>query len=152
MTWKCWPCSLGGDAAELVKRKNGVTFPEAVRLVAETVRHRHAPWTNRKNSPEARDLGPTVGKPEYPSSPPPERSTGLPLADALALVTDASGRLWTPKGTEALTYLRGRKLIRRGDSRRPPRGGRIPLDSRPGRGTAAIKPEGWLSRGSKAIG
>ena len=34
-TWKCWPCNLGGDAAELVKLKNGVAFPEAVRIVAE---------------------------------------------------------------------------------------------------------------------
>ena len=29
----------------------------------------------------------------------------LPLADALALVTEAAARLWTPEGTEALAYL-----------------------------------------------
>ena len=32
------------------------------------------------------------------------------MADALSLVSDASERLWTPEGTSALTYLRGRGL------------------------------------------
>jgi hypothetical protein len=34
----------------------------------------------------------------------------LPLADALSLVTEAAGRLWTPEGADALKYLRGRGL------------------------------------------
>ncbi len=35
---------------------------------------------------------------------------GLPLADALSLVTEAAGRLWTPKGSAALAYLHDRGL------------------------------------------
>jgi len=34
----------------------------------------------------------------------------LPLADALNLVEDAAARLWTPEGSAALDYLRGRGL------------------------------------------
>src|SRR3954447_15608942 len=34
-TWKCWPCNLGGDAPALVMKRNGIGFPEAVRVVAE---------------------------------------------------------------------------------------------------------------------
>ena len=34
-TWRCWPCNLGGDAPALVMKRDGVGFPEAVRIVAE---------------------------------------------------------------------------------------------------------------------
>jgi hypothetical protein len=34
----------------------------------------------------------------------------LPLTDALALVNEAAGRLWTPEGTDALSYLHNRGL------------------------------------------
>src|SRR5690242_8593171 len=34
--WRCWPCDVGGDAVELVKRVEKLTnFPEAARRVAE---------------------------------------------------------------------------------------------------------------------
>jgi hypothetical protein len=36
--------------------------------------------------------------------------TGLPLADALALVDEAAERLWTPEGRAALAFLEGRGL------------------------------------------
>ncbi len=34
-TWRCWPCGIGGDAIDLVKRLRGVNFREAARTVAE---------------------------------------------------------------------------------------------------------------------
>src|SRR5271157_3402937 len=34
-TWKCWPCGIGGDAAELVMKIRGVVFSEAIKVVAE---------------------------------------------------------------------------------------------------------------------
>src|SRR5262249_18790476 len=34
--WRCWPCGIGGDAAELVKRVHGVNFPESLRLLASS--------------------------------------------------------------------------------------------------------------------
>ena len=108
-TWKCWPCNLGGDAAELVKLKNGVAFPEAVRVVAElsgivTPSRRSANPTPRPAT------APPAGKPAKAASPPPERPSGLTLADALALLTEAATRLWTSEGTETLAYLHGRGL------------------------------------------
>src|SRR5262245_12723936 len=33
--WKCWPCNLEGDAVELVKRRLGIGFPEAILWLAE---------------------------------------------------------------------------------------------------------------------
>jgi hypothetical protein len=104
-TWKCWPCDLGGDAPALVMKRNGVTFPEAVRFLAEL--EGIVPTTGRPASPRPRS--PTA-RLERPASPPPKRSFGLPLADALALVTEAADRLWEPEGTEALSYLRRRGL------------------------------------------
>ena len=109
-TWKCWPCNLGGDAAELVKLKNGVAFPEAVRIVAElsgivTPSRRSANPTPRPAT------APPASKPAKAASPPPERPSVLTLADgALALLTEAATRLWTLEGTETLAYLHGRGL------------------------------------------
>src|SRR5208337_5297823 len=79
-TWKCWPCNLGGDAAELVKLKNGVAFPEAVRIVAElsgivTPSRRSANPTPRPAT------APPASKPAKAASPPPERPSVLTLAD-----------------------------------------------------------------------
>ncbi len=112
-TWKCWPCNLGGDAPALAMKLNGVGFPEAVRVVAELagivapseVRGQKPPppYTRRFS-----DL--TASKPENTIDRPPEGSSGLALADALALVAEAAGRLWRHEGTEALAYLHNRGL------------------------------------------
>jgi hypothetical protein len=108
-TWRCWPCNLGGDAPALVMKRNGVTFPEAVRVVAElsgmvNPSGRSASLTPKPATP------PIAIKPEKAANPQPEPSSGLPLADALALVTEAAHRLWKPEGTEALAYLHNRGL------------------------------------------
>lgn len=34
-SWKCWVCDLGGDVYSWVMQKEGVTFPEALRMLAE---------------------------------------------------------------------------------------------------------------------
>ena len=127
--WRCWPCNLGGDAAALVMKVNGISFPGS--------------W-----------LGATFGlvTPTAPSKPrrrPPERSSGLPLADALALVTEAAGRLWSPEG-KALAYLHGRGL-----TDETIQGGRLGvvgwLDPDPG-GGPLFQARGWSSRGSTGTG
>ncbi len=108
-TWKCWPCNLGGDAPALVMKQNGVRFPEAVRIVAEL--SGIVLPSGQSASPPPRLATPAdTNKPEKTPYRPQEGQSGLPLADALALLTEAADRLWTPDGTEALAYLRGRGL------------------------------------------
>ena len=34
-TWKCWVCDIGGDVFNFIMQREGVTFPEAVRVLAE---------------------------------------------------------------------------------------------------------------------
>jgi DNA primase len=105
--WKCFGCGEEGDAASLVMRINAVSFPAAVRIVAELSGIVTASVGSLRPRPP---VSPTASKPALTASPPPERSSGLPLTDALALVTEAAGRLWTPEGGKALAYLRGRGL------------------------------------------
>lgn len=33
--WKCWVCDIGGDVFSFVMKKEGVSFPEALRMLAE---------------------------------------------------------------------------------------------------------------------
>jgi hypothetical protein len=104
--WRCWPCNLGGDAPALVMKRNGVAFPEAVRVVAELSGIVTA--SGRSVSPPPRPV--TASKTEKAASPPPEYPSGLSLADALALVTEAAERLWKTEGSTARDYLHGRCL------------------------------------------
>jgi len=114
--WKCFGCGEEGDAASLVMKLNGVAFPEAVRVVAElsgivTSRVRSVSVQAPERAPNSLAASPLSGPATAKAaSPPPERSSGLPLADALALVTEAAARLWKPEGTEALAYLHKRGL------------------------------------------
>lgn len=94
-TWRCWPCNLGGDAPALVMKRNGLTFPEAVRLVAEL-----SGIVTPSGQSASLPPRPAIPPAAKAASPPPERPSGLPLADALALVTEAAGRLWMPEGSE----------------------------------------------------
>jgi hypothetical protein len=105
--WKCFGCGEEGDAPKLIMKLNGVSFPEAVRIVADLAGIVTASGGSPRPRPPAK---PAASKPERPPDRPPEGSTGLPLADALALVTEAAGRLWMPEGGKALAYLRGRRL------------------------------------------
>jgi DNA primase len=96
--WKCWGCGAHGDAAELVMRSSGVPFPEAVRHVAELCGLDAPPGIVRRMIRPPNVIA--TGKP-------PDDPIGLPTADASALVEEATRRLWTPQGAEALSYLRG---------------------------------------------
>jgi hypothetical protein len=92
--WRCYGCDAHGDAANLVMRLEGLTFPEAVR------------WLTGDG------LSPTPGKAPSRSakSPSPKADpepSGLPEADALAMVEAAAARLWTDEGAEGLSYLTG---------------------------------------------
>ena len=74
-------------------------FPEAVRIVAEL-----SGIVASRDDPPAGSPTPAAAvaaDPGRTASPPPERSSGLPRADALALVDEAAGRLWSPRGTAA---------------------------------------------------
>ena len=106
---ECFGCGEQGDAAALVMKLNGVAFPEAVRIIAEL--SGIVTPSGRPAGPPPRPATPAAAsKSEKAANPPPEGPSGLPLADALALVTEAAARLWTPEGTAALAYLHSRGL------------------------------------------
>jgi CHC2-type zinc finger protein len=112
--WRCFGCSEHGDAAALVMRLKNLDFPAAVKWLAEQVgvrpRTRSDAVTSRKTiiHPVGGDsfaASTQVGKLHAPDQP-----SGIPLADALALVETAEKSLWAPEGMRALTDLRGRGL------------------------------------------
>jgi hypothetical protein len=88
-------------------RIKSVPFPEAVRIVAELAGIVADSGANYRPRPPARK---GVCKPVKADCPPPERTTGLPLSEASALVNEAAQRIWKPQGTEALDYLHNRGL------------------------------------------
>ena len=94
--WDCRPCGIGGDAAALVMRYERKTFPEALAYLTG------GPTPTRK--------APTSPAPKPKPKPPPDPS-GLPEADALALVEDSAARLWTPEGADPLAYLTGPRFL-----------------------------------------
>jgi hypothetical protein len=101
--WKCWGCGEHGDAANLVMRLKGWSFPEAVRWLAE-----QAVVVAPSGNP-ARQAPPPQKPPAATAAKPAERSSGLSAADAQAFVSKASERLWQDDelGRYALGYLRG---------------------------------------------
>jgi DNA primase len=108
-TWRCWPCNRKGDAFAFIMESERVTFREAVRIVTELA---GIAIPSRQSGPEPSRPSPptTTNKPALAPDRPPEPPSGLPPAEALALVTSARERLWTPEGTKGLIYLRGRGL------------------------------------------
>jgi DNA primase len=102
--WRCWTCAVGGDAPELVMRLQQVTFPQAVRIVAELsgIVVNMGAMTRPTNVAAARPqkAAPTTS----------ERSSGLPLVDATSLLDAAFEGLWSPNGAQARSYLRRRGL------------------------------------------
>ena len=47
-TWKCWVCDIGGDVFSFVMKRENVTFPEALRMLAEKAGIQLAEPKNRK--------------------------------------------------------------------------------------------------------
>jgi DNA primase len=100
-TWKCYGCSEHGDAAALVMKFTECTFPEAVAYLAGKPIPSGEPTRPRP---------PFISKPVKAPECTDKQSSGLTLPDALKLVEDASNRIWTPEGGDALAYLQGRGL------------------------------------------
>jgi CHC2 zinc finger/Toprim-like len=92
--WKCFGCGESGDAAALVMRLEGRTFPEAVAYLTG------GPAPTGKAKPRPRPEA--SRKATTPAEP-----SGMPEADALALVEATTSRLWSPEGADALAYLTG---------------------------------------------
>ena len=86
-SWKCHGCGEHGDAASLVMRLQGISFPEA--------------------------LARLVGRASLPprAVPPPATPSGLPGPEALALVEDAVARLWSAEGASVLAELTDRRRL-----------------------------------------
>ena len=108
-TWKCYGCSEHGDAAALVMKLNRCGFPEAVSWLAEQAGIL-PPSSRPPSGKPTRPRPPAASKLTKPPDATQERSTGLPLADALKLVEDAARRIWTSEGATALAYLKSRGL------------------------------------------
>src|SRR5690606_7680162 len=84
--WRCYGCHEKGDAATLVMRLRSMTFPEAVRWLADLAGGVTPPITPKSQSRPTAEHAP---KPEAG----PEGMTGL---EAVALVERSADRLWTP--------------------------------------------------------
>jgi hypothetical protein len=94
--WRCFGCGENGDAASLVMKLNGATFPEAVAFLTGGP----APSGKALSRPA----------PTPPRRPPPEPS-GLPESEGWALVETAAARLLSAEGAHALTYLTGPRCL-----------------------------------------
>ena len=94
--WKCWGCGASGDAATLVMRLEGKSFPEAVATLTG-------------GSPLARKA--PARPATKPEPKPPPVATGLPEADALALVEASETRLWSEDGRDFKHYLTGPRCL-----------------------------------------
>jgi hypothetical protein len=122
--WRCYGCGEHGDAPKLVMKLKGVSFPEAIRVLAELsgivaaakawsrfpTRLGNPDTPTLRQQPQAVSIQPTISKPAKPATSPPERSSGLPSSEASSLVIEAQKRLWAPEGAKALSYLHGRGL------------------------------------------
>lgn len=90
--WRCFGCGVRGDAATMVMRLEGVSFPEALKLLVGGHEFRAAarPRPATKPTPAVRPdpMGPEI----------------------LDLVAEAEQRLWAPDGAGELAYLVGRGL------------------------------------------
>ncbi len=88
--WRCHGCRLHGDAVDLAMKFERSTFPDAVRRVVELC----------GLTPSERDRPPTKDRKSIDTLA--KRPSGLPLAEALALVEAAVKRLRSPEGVKAL--------------------------------------------------
>jgi CHC2 zinc finger len=79
-TWRCFGCGERGDAPALVMRLQGLTFPEAVRWLADQAGV--VPTTSSR--PPSNGLRPTpAGTPRKAPERPHDQPSGLPMADGV---------------------------------------------------------------------
>jgi hypothetical protein len=129
--WDCYPCGIGGDALDFVRRLNpGMRFPEALAYLTG------GPAAPRPGKAAARPVA-------RPAPGPPPRPSGLPEADALALVEAAAARLWTSEGADALAYLTGPRCLTP-ETVRAARLGWTPGISVPKAGVGTFRALGWV--------
>jgi DNA primase len=83
-SWKCWGCGEHGDAARLVMKSQGMTFPEALRFLAGDS-SRSGTAHKAPRSPARALSADETGK-----------SSGIPLSAAWELVEKAEHSLWRP--------------------------------------------------------
>ena len=96
--FKCFGCGASGDAVAFLRLLDpSMGFIDALRHLAGE------PSARRRPRPELAPAPRRIPEPEA-------RPSGIPEADAAPLVEDASRRLWSPEGAEAIDYLRGRGL------------------------------------------
>jgi DNA primase len=99
--WRCWGCESHGDAPAFLMKLDNITFPEAVRLLANNAPLGTKPLTAPTRVPNVLTA---------PSRKPPEPPPGLDQAEARNIIEHAEHTLWGPKGIAALEYLRARGL------------------------------------------
>ncbi|WP_169979483.1 CHC2 zinc finger domain-containing protein [Tautonia rosea] len=100
--WKCYGCNERGDAANLVMLVRSCSFPEAVKWLADFAGGAipyH--WSS--------DRAVIRSKPKAPPRPP-SGPEGMTADEADRLVAEASDRLWSRSGADALDDLRSRGL------------------------------------------
>ena len=54
-SWKCWVCNIGGDVFSFVMKREGVDFPEALRMLAERAGIELSPHGAKKATPGSPD-------------------------------------------------------------------------------------------------
>ena len=54
-TWKCWVCDVGGDVFSFVMKREGVDFPEAIRILADRAGINLSPQGHKKATPGGPD-------------------------------------------------------------------------------------------------
>ncbi len=54
-TWKCWVCDVGGDVFSFVMKREGVDFPEAIRILADRAGINLLPQGHKKATPGGPD-------------------------------------------------------------------------------------------------
>jgi DNA primase len=54
-SWKCWVCNIGGDVFSFMMKREGVSFPEALRMLAERAGIELSPQGAKKTLPGSPD-------------------------------------------------------------------------------------------------
>jgi hypothetical protein len=137
--WRCYGCGEKGDAATLVMKVVGCTFPEAVAyLTGPPVASQRSPRRSPSRRPEP-DVGPE----------------GMSEAEALGLVAESVECLWSDDGRGALAYLTGPERLLSAETIRAARLGYAPSvravtkDGRPYEATGIVIP--WYAGGRLAL-